>query len=109
MKQKMCNSLYFKVADAWGKLPEGILSGHVGAFGDFYECIEMEVSNLTLYNKKYPSVSKSFEGLYCTSYILDYATAMAAAGRPMGQESTAGNIGVRKAVSVEELIVSMLS
>lgn len=97
--------------DAWGKIPEGILSGHLNAIGDFDECIEIDVKDLKILNKEYSSISTSFEGRYCTAYIADYNSSMTAAGRlESSTEEDAikvltGN-GVKKAVSVEELLVS---
>ena len=37
-----CLPLGLSVIDSWGKLPEGILRGHVNAMGDFDECIGVQ-------------------------------------------------------------------
>lgn len=51
--------------DAWGKIPEGILSGHVSVHGDFDQCVQVTAR-----------ADASFEGLYCSVYAADYASAM---------------------------------
>lgn len=53
------------MVDAWGKIPEGILSGHVAAHGDFHQCVEVKVQS-----------DASFDGLYCSVYAADYGSAM---------------------------------
>lgn len=95
--------------DSWGKPPEGVLEGHVNAYGDFDECIDIDVDDLKILNPAYQPESKSFEGRYCTVYIADYATA----GKPTmprtsllrNDTRTLDDIEIRKAVSVQELLV----
>lgn len=103
------------MSDSWGNTPEGILTGHLGAFGDFDECIGIKATNLTVYNKMFPGISKSFEGRYCTSIILDHGSAMAALEGDTGiyiaeegEEEVEHNVRVNRAVSVEEFLVSCL-
>ena len=55
------------VIDSWGKFPEGILEGHVNAFGDYDECVKVDVSNLQflgIYDNSL-KYSTKFRGLYC--------------------------------------------
>lgn len=95
--------------DAWGKLPEGILSGHVNSHGDFHECVEIEVSDLVVYNKNITRISKSFDGRYCTNYIVVWnpLAVSAADNKVLSQLSEDFRQGViaRGAVGLEELIV----
>lgn len=75
------------VIDSWGKLPEGILSGHVNSYGDFDECVGVKVTDLEILNTVYPEFNENavdnFAGQYCTSYILDYTTAMSITPKPI--------------------------
>lgn len=101
--------------DAWGKIPEGILTGHTTSYGDFDECVEVEVSKLE-YKGNVLDRSREFDGNYCFSYILDYNTVMAIIGAGAKRESIAnfhanhissrsGNQTIQEAVSLEELLV----
>lgn len=78
----------FLAIDSWGKLPEGILSGHVNSFGDFDECVGVKIDDLQIRNEIYPELNdkaeKHFAGQYCTSYILDYESAMYNTPVPVG-------------------------
>jgi len=56
----MCNC-EFLVVDAWGKIPEGILSGHINFLGDFDECLAVR-SPLQEANP--------FRGKYCLIYVI---------------------------------------
>lgn len=99
--------------DSWGKFPEGILTGHVNAYGDFNECVEIEVSKVNRTTDMFMSASRNFEGRYCTTYMGDYATAKNSIGLVDEKASTqiessrAGRVA-RKAVSLEELQVRLL-
>lgn len=103
------------VVDSWGKPPEGLLSGHVNAYGDFDECINIDVDRLEILNTVYPQASRNFEGRYCTVYMADYGTAMATTKKPipvvprslMGKGEQA-SIQPRKAYSLEEFLVQFL-
>lgn len=68
------------MVDSWGKFPEGILSGHFNSFGDFWECLNIDVSDLEILSSALPDTAKSFQGRYCTTYIADYYSAHGAAG-----------------------------
>ncbi|CAG7785872.1 unnamed protein product, partial [Allacma fusca] len=56
--------------DSWGKPPEGILSGHVNAMGDFDECVGLRGHDPTKKSLNKPQ----FSGLYCTTYIVSGTT-----------------------------------
>jgi len=49
------------VLDSWGKIPEGILSGHVQSLGDWDECVGIRGSS--------KEDGSSFKGRYCMNYI----------------------------------------
>ncbi len=98
--------------DSWGKVPEGILSGHVNSYGDFDECVGVKVTDLDIRNTVYPELNgeatKSFVGQYCTSYIVDYTTAMSMTPKPIDSRlnnKTEFEIQ-QETVSVKEFIVS---
>ncbi len=97
------------MVDAWGKLPEGILSGHINSLGDFDQCVGIEVKDLEILNKFYPDIDKNannnFVGQYCTSYIFDYETAMALTPKPIGAQDTTLQKVKQEAVSLGELLV----
>lgn len=105
--------------DSWGKVPEGILSGHINALGDFDECINIQVKNLTVTYMEDNSIAKSFEGRYCTSYIVDYNTSMEAAGLLQGSKKRNSKINVfmsdgeneifQESVSIEELLQTIFT
>lgn len=57
----------FLVADAWGKLQSGILSGNLVALGDFDQCIAV---------KHKISPHHEIEGQYCLMQILFEVTAV---------------------------------
>lgn len=44
--------------DSWGKLPEGILSGHINTYGDWDECVNLEQEE------------SEFKGKYCWTYLI---------------------------------------
>lgn len=108
------------MSDAWGKLPEGILTGHVNAIGDYHECVNIEVSDLTVHNKYFQdNISTKFEGQYCTSFIIEYNMAKGALqdmlnGKQLTQknlqvrsrDSSGRSVATRAALSPEELMVS---
>ena len=48
--------------DSWGKIPEGILSGHVNSFGDWDECVNARANLNLIENSK-------FQGQYCWTYL----------------------------------------
>lgn len=48
----------YKMIDASGKIPNGILGGYLGSLGDFDSCLSVEVPG-----------SQSFRGQYCSVYI----------------------------------------
>lgn len=48
--------------DAWAKPPEGILSGHVNALGDFDECLAIRAP------AKGNQLVNQFQGKYCLVY-----------------------------------------
>lgn len=79
--------------DSWGKPPEGILSGHVNAMGDFDECVGLRgVSG--------EAEVPDFRGQYCTTYIVT--------GKPNSNEGSNENIRkhvLKHAVSIVELEV----
>jgi hypothetical protein len=78
------------VVDSWGKIPEGILSGHLNSLGDWDECVGV----------RSPSVSDeaSFRGSYCFTYLLP-ASAVSTRLDQLKQNT------FRKAVSPIDLIV----
>lgn len=98
--------------DSWGKVPEGILSGHINALGDFDECINIQVTNLTVTEDD--SLANTFKGRYCTSYIVDYNTSMEAAGLVEGSKEKINKLNVfmshreseifQESVTFEELL-----
>lgn len=48
------------VADAWGKLPSGILSGHIMELGNYDQCLAV---------RKELEPNNTFEGQFCVSYV----------------------------------------
>ncbi|OXA43963.1 Nose resistant to fluoxetine protein 6 [Folsomia candida] len=96
------------VIDAWGKWPEGFLSGHVNALGDFDECVDLNVGKYAPSNPQTPS---SFAGRYCNTYLSPYTEARFSKywatfpQRPTPGPTTAPptSIGGRKAVSPAKL------
>lgn len=50
--------------DAWAKPPEGILSGHVNALGDFDECLAIRAPT------KENQLVNQFQGKYCLVYTM---------------------------------------
>lgn len=85
--------------DAWGKIPEGILSGHINNQGDFDECVGTEANDIVIRNKLYPNIAKTFKGYYCNTYIIPAGLIKqrAEAGLPPAQ--------TRESVTPEELVV----
>lgn len=69
------NDFLYVVIDSWGKIPEGILSGHVNSLGDFDECVDTVVRNMNVTNKNYTDISTSLEGRYCNTFLSPYAPA----------------------------------
>lgn len=53
------------VLDATGKVPEGVLSGHVNALGDFDECLAIRAPA-----KQVESSTGQFQGKYCLLYVM---------------------------------------
>lgn len=102
--------------DAWGKIPEGILTGHVNSYGDFNECIDIKVSNLE-YIEDALSGAREFDGQYCTAYILTYgilselATTKTPKRNMYGLEhrfnAGSGNQTIQEALSLEEFLVRL--
>lgn len=90
--------------DAWGKIPEGILAGHTSSYGDFDECVQIEVTGLK-YIGQVLSKSRQFDGLYCSAMIIDYNTAMSMTPVPVEAKLTSNNNTVQEAVSLEEFLV----
>ncbi|XP_035714450.1 nose resistant to fluoxetine protein 6 [Folsomia candida] len=97
----------FIVMDAWGKWPEGFLSGHVNAMGDFDECVDLNVGK---YEASDPQTPTSFAGIYCNTYLAPYTDARFSKywdtfpQKPTpGPTSSSTSIGGRKAVSPEKL------
>ncbi|ODM97836.1 Nose resistant to fluoxetine protein 6 [Orchesella cincta] len=112
------NKWVLQMVDSWGKPPEGMLSGHVNAYGDFDECVNIKVSDLEILNNVFKT-PPSFEGRYCSIYFADYNTSMRSALKPIktpinGYMTNHGinesiqeymrDIGVNGAVSFEELM-----
>ncbi|CAL8129603.1 unnamed protein product [Orchesella dallaii] len=115
------NKWVLHMVDSWGKPPEGLLSGHVNAYGDFDECVNIKVADLQILNNftNSENAPKSFEGRYCTMYIADYNTSMPTAlKRPgttlkeymeeMGANGSTSDylrdMEIKRAVSFEELL-----
>lgn len=67
--------------DSWGKIPEGILSGHVNALGDFQQCIGVKVTE-----------PHTFEGQYCNTYLVEYDKAMKDAKTRINWTKSSGDI-----------------
>lgn len=67
--------------DAWAKLPEGILSGHVNALGDFDECLAVRAQASERFQA-------SFQGKYCLIYAMPNITG---AGAPTKTKTGSGN------------------
>lgn len=74
--------------DAWGKIPEGILSGHVNSLGDFDECLGVR--------------APEFRGQYCDVWLFP-------SGNFTMAYQSSGLRSARKVVTVPELLVSQLS
>lgn len=53
------------VLDAWGKFPEGILSGHIAMMGDFQECMLL-VGSIQSRDQR----TQSFKGRYCPMHLV---------------------------------------
>lgn len=51
--------------DATGKVPEGVLSGHVNSLGDFDECLAIRAPA-----KEVGSATGQFQGKYCLLYVM---------------------------------------
>lgn len=45
-----------QMLDSWGRLPHGVLSGHVNALGDYDQCLK--------------TITGGFQGKYCLLYII---------------------------------------
>jgi len=52
------------VVDAWGKFPEGILSGHIQMMGDFEECMLLSPPPLD------ENITRRFNGRYCPVHLV---------------------------------------
>ena len=90
---KFTNNCFKTVIDSWGKPPEGILSGHVNAMGDFDECVGLN-------GNSGEAEASEFQGQYCTTYIVNSA--------PSFNEGSSKNISqhvLKHAVSLVELEV----
>ena len=63
---QLCN--LFTVIDSWGKIPEGILHGHVNSMGDFDECVGLRASGVNFSDpfNEGQVYSRSFSGRYCS-------------------------------------------
>lgn len=61
--------------DAWGKIPEGFLSGHVNSLGDFDECVDISVSDMEIKSVEYPNSRRNLEGRYCNTFMTPYSDA----------------------------------
>lgn len=75
--------------DAWGKIPEGILSGHVNSFGDFDECLGILSAVV--------EEESEFRGRYCDVWLLPGAR---------NNNSRFQTSSAREAVTIPELVVS---
>lgn len=80
--------------DAWAKPPEGILSGHVNALGDFDECLAIRAPS------KQNNTINQFQGKYCLVYTVPNANKSASSSAATKIEN-----GER---SVENLMVRLL-
>jgi hypothetical protein len=82
------------VVDSWGKIPEGILSGHLNTFGDWDECVGV----------RSPSVpgKVSFRGSYCFTSLIPTSPLGPSVSTRLDQLNQ--NL-LRKAVSPIDLIV----
>lgn len=96
--------------DAWGKFPEGVLDGHINAFGDFDECLGIEVRNLQVLNTEYSSISRNFGARYCTTFAADYYTAMQPSqAQSFGTRDHSSIVKPQKAVSAVELLRKLMT
>lgn len=81
------------MVDSWGKPPEGVLSGHITALGDYDECVSVRgggTGNLS-----------HFRGKYCTNMLLPGESS------DTGQDTNATDMaGDRDPRSISELLVS---
>lgn len=103
------------MVDSYGRLPEGILSGHVNSFGDYWECLNIKVRDLKILNTRYPHISKSFAGRQCTTFVGGYDSALIGLGiAPPANPATSSSspsafhgreLETRKAVSIEDFFV----
>lgn len=95
------------MTDAWGKIPEGILAGHTSSYGDFDECVQIQVDSISGLKKDF----QQFDGLYCTTHLVDFNTSMSMTPIPVGSITPKADVDinnlVQKLVSLEELIVSL--
>jgi len=85
--------------DAFAKVPEGVLSGHINPLGDYDECVGIIAKNVgvepPLPGADSSDISTSFQGKYCNVYIVP---------PPNDTLDTARNISPKEAVSPEELL-----
>lgn len=103
--------IFVTVADSWGKRPEGLLSGHVNAFGDYNGCINIHVNSLQTENSIYPNTSTAFNSRYCTVTMVDYKTSMYSSQATRFVSGKKDKISThkhitRRSVSLEKLTVS---
>jgi hypothetical protein len=55
----------FEMIDAWGKIPEGMLSGHFAVPGDFDECLRVRANGVNI-----SGTLSDFKGKYCYTGVI---------------------------------------
>lgn len=98
--------LIFAVVDSWGKLPEGMLSGHVNSYGDYDECVGVEVDDDR--GTSEGGGNAKFSGQYCWTYIIPGSLAAEEGGQAKGDFND-DRISTRKAGSVDDLLVRRIN
>ncbi|CAG7675148.1 unnamed protein product, partial [Allacma fusca] len=103
---KIPDTWVLQMLDAWGKLPSGILSGNLGMFGDFYECVGIKGK----YESKIAGSEVQVKGKYCNTLVLPGPEIMKLIGSGT-EESVLEtlDLGIRNSASLEELILHFLN
>lgn len=77
-----------------------VVLGHVNSMGDYDECVGIRANNVNFSDKvatDFPNLPKTFQGLYCTTYLLPNLTEF--------QSISENRNGLREALSPSELLV----
>ncbi|CAG7722835.1 unnamed protein product [Allacma fusca] len=94
-----------QMADAWGKVPSGILSGHVVSEGDLEECLKIRGK---IGSENEPENSEDVKGKYCVTYLFPGPN-FPLLGSGESERATLQNLdpGLRESVSLDLLLQYM--